>query len=345
MSNYQILIPEETWQKLERYQQDLHSDTLVCGDYLQQALQNEDVFKLDIKVFFEYLINTKKPKIFAEVEIRGDGSDWNQTELSILGDISIAVPVTVYDDGKHFMPEIYKEPFEATLVYVPGALLRSGSKYPPVDFQEVTDNNKNLIFKRYYSLYQRRLRPVFDYINKEAKSKGKKAFITVPGLGCGQFAGLFKGQLGEQLKQVFIKFLQNYASQFPDIKAVYYDPYSECGNERLEIEHISFFVRPFTKGNNKSQLCPPQTYAEKDDFNNCHLFSLVAWDHVSWPGNDFYIGNRATDDGVKAAATSSMSVLTGIEGNYNATTYSFDPPEEYRNWQDVVFKRKLQLSL
>jgi len=40
------------------------------------------------------------------------------------------------------------------------------------------------------------------------------------------------------------------------------------------------------------------------------------WDHVSWPGNDFYGGSRSTDDGVKAAATDSMAALTGVEGRY-----------------------------
>ena len=35
----------------------------------------------------------------------------------------------------------------------------------------------------------------------------------------------------------------------------------------------------------------------------------MAWDYVSWPGNDFYGDLRNTDDGVKAAATNSMEVM------------------------------------
>lgn len=34
--------------------------------------------------------------------------------------------------------------------------------------------------------------------------------------------------------------------------------------------------------------------------------SLVAWDHFSWPGNDWTIGSRISDDGVKGAATSAL---------------------------------------
>ena len=97
-------------------------------------------------------------------------------------------------------------------------------------------------------------------------------------------------------------------------------PFSECSNAQLEIHGISLKVRPLLQGNlAKSQLCPPQAYAEVgDDFTGCLLFSMVAWDHVSWPGNDFFAGSRCTDDGVKAAATNSMAVLTGIEGRYDA---------------------------
>ena len=82
-----------------------------------------------------------------------------------------------------------------------------------------------------------------------------------------------------------------------------------------------------------------------DDFSNCELFSFVAWDHVSWPGNDFYIGSRATDDGVKAAATSSMAAMTGVEGMYNTRTYKYESPSGYTNWNDVIFTHHIRLYL
>jgi hypothetical protein len=125
---------------------------------------------------------------------------------------------------------------------------------------------------------------------------------------------------------------------------MYYDPYSECDNERFEIGDISFLVRPLKKGNkNKPQLCEPRIYEEEqDDFRDCALFRLVAWDHVSWPGNDFYIGSRSTDDGVKAAATNSMSVITGMDGYYDVPIYSYNPPKGFKNWNDVIIKRGVQ---
>jgi hypothetical protein len=128
---------------------------------------------------------------------------------------------------------------------------------------------------------------------------------------------------------------------------VLYDPYSECDNDRIEIDGISLFVRPLLKGNaNKPQLCLPQTYAEDgDDFSNLELFSFVAWDHVSWPGNDFYIGARSTDDGVKAAATNTMAVMTGIEGAYNSSVNKYQPPGAYATWEEVISKNQIQLEV
>jgi hypothetical protein len=106
-------------------------------------------------------------------------------------------------------------------------------------------------------------------------------------------------------------------------------------------------VRPLLKGNaNKPQLCLPQTYAEAgDDFTNLELFSFVAWDHVSWPGNDFYIGARSTDDGVKAAATNVMAVMTGVEGKYDSLANKYLPPAGYATWEEVVRNNKIQLEI
>jgi hypothetical protein len=53
-----------------------------------------------------HLINTKRPQFFADKNVVGCGEDdWNPTELSILGDIGIAVSATVYDNGRHGIGE------------------------------------------------------------------------------------------------------------------------------------------------------------------------------------------------------------------------------------------------
>ena len=346
MKNYQVLINKQTYEKTVSYLEQLKSGNIEAGKYLQDKLKDHDIFSLKTVEFLELLMRTKQPQIFAESAVYGDGRDWNQEELSLLGDISIATPVTVYDNGSHYQPQIHKTPFPATLLFTPGALLQNGCNVIPADWQEVTSNGE-INPEKYYQLYERRLLPPFIYANEIAKNKSKMALITIPGIGCGQFAGCFRGKLGSVLKKTLITFLETHGNEFSHLKVVYYDPYRECKNERVEINGISFLVRPLTKGNqNKPQLCPPKDYQEEgDDFTDCELFSFVAWDHVSWPGNDFYIGSRTTDDGVKAAATNVMAVMTGVEGKYDSTTNQYSPPKAYNNWREVIWQNKVVLEV
>jgi hypothetical protein len=353
MQNYQVLLNKQTLDKIESYLQSLKSDG-VAGHFLHNRLKNRDISQLTKIDLLELLISTKRPQIFAENEVRGNGIDWNQTELSILGDVSIATPVTIYDNGRHRNPEVHPEPFLGTLIFTPGALLRNGYNLTPADWNEVVIvgvasslENREINREAYYRLYERRLLPGFLYANEVAKSKGKIALITIPGLGCGQFAGIFHGQLGSMLRDSLKTFLKTHGDKFTHIKVVYYDPYSECENERFEFDGISLLIRPLTKGNNnKPQLCQPETYAETgDNFTDYELFSFVAWDHVSWPGNDFYINARTTDDGVKAAATDMMTAMTGIEGKYDSRIYKYLPPSTYTDWRDVVMKNKLKIAV
>jgi hypothetical protein len=342
---YKTLINRQTEQKLNNYLKQLQSDYRP-GDYLRRRLENIDLAHLTSPQFLELLIRTKTPQIFAEMAVMGDGSDWNQVELSILGDVSIAMPITVYDNGHHTQPKIHPVPFPATLIFTPGALLRNGHNQTPADWQAVTQN-RQINPEAYYQLYERRLLPVFSYINQVVMGQEQTALITIPGLGCGQFAGIFRGQLGVILKDSLIRFLETHGKQFPRIQVVYYDPYRECKNQQFNIAGIDFRVRPLRQGNKgKSQLCQPQDFQERgDDFSRCQLFSVVAWDHVSWPGNDFYLGSRATDDGVKAAATNAMTVMTGIEGQYDPKTYQYRPPSGYRTWIEVVVKNRIAIEV
>ena len=346
MQTYEILVHPDTFQRVKVYHQSLQAGEVKAGAYLSARLANKDLDSLSPVEFFEQLVNTKRPQIFAESAVYGDGSDWSRIELSLLGDISIAVPVVIYDDGRHTHPQVHQPPFQGTLVYVPGALLRNGHGQTPADWDEVT-LNRQINPDAYYDLYERRLLPVFLYVDRVAASKSQQALITIPGLGCGQFAGPFQGQLGTQFQVVLHKFLEKHHQDFPNIKTVYHDPYRECSHQRFQIGPIYFLVRPLAQGDQgRPQLCHPADYAEdSDDFSACELFSLVAWDHVSWPGNDFYLGSRVTDDGVKASATNSMAVMTGTEGSYNPRSYTYDPPREYRNWEQVVRKNQLQIQV
>lgn len=342
---YHVLMHNEAYQKASDYWCAIQVGGVKPGNYLQDKLQGVDVAQISVDSFLERLVNTKRPQIFAESAVYGNGLDWNPQELKLLGDIGIAVEVMVYDDGRHRQPVPYPEPFSAHLLFTAGALLRNGRQQIPVDWDVVGDGEIDQ--DRYYELYKCRLLPLLLYANELAGTNGKQAFITVPGLGCGQFAGKFIGQLGAMLQSTLLRLLSEYQKQLDNVRAVYFDPYNECENERFELDHLSFMVRPLTQGNqNKPQLCQPYRYEEPgDDFSQCQLFSVVAWDHVSWPGNDFYVGSRATDDGVKAAATNSMEAVTGFTGRYNLASKTYDPPATFRNWDEVVRKNSLQIEM
>ena len=343
--SHTLIIHEKTRTRTAEYLAALQSGRAAAGKRLRDNVSGIDLVTLTEAGVLDTLLNTKPPLIFAESAVAGDGSDWNFTELGILGDISISVPVTIFDNGHHTAPVPHSEPFNGTLIFTPGALLRNGRGHAPADWAEVVLADGQLNRDGYYDLYERRLLPVFHHVNARAAAQDKDAILTIPGLGCGQFAGPFAGKLGAELQIVLERLLAGHGSSFPKIKAVYYDPYNECSNSRQEIHGISLMVRPLLQGNaGKSQLCHPSTYAEAgDDFSDCILFSIVAWDHVSWPGNDYFGGSRCTDDGVKAAATDSMAVLTGIEGHYDPHRSAYLPPVTYRTWEEVVIQNGLRL--
>lgn len=156
---------KKAYEKVKDYLSQLKSGK-ECGRYLSEQLQNCDLESLSSEEFLEFLVNTKRPQIFAESAIMGAGLDWSLEELSILGDIGIAVSVNIYDNGQHRMPEIHEKPCSGTLLYIPGALLASCSK-TPADWDEVTVNGE-VDPESYKSLYERRLLPLFKYANEQA---------------------------------------------------------------------------------------------------------------------------------------------------------------------------------
>jgi hypothetical protein len=348
-TKYEVLLSPQTKLRCEQYYTALSQGRQEPGERLRQALA--EASPQDWRDFLGVLLNTKEVSMFAENAVEGNGSDWNLEELGILGDISIAVPVGVYDSGLHREPQQHLSSFPGTLLFVPGALLRTASRTAPAsDWRELADDGK-LDPEKYYLLYERRLLPLLKYASDVAAESGQRAFVTVPGIGCGQFAGPFQGELGEQLGVLLRRLLETHSEFLPGLACLYFDPDDE-GSVRRELVdcphgQLLYLERPFTQGNeDKPQLCHPRAYAEEgDDFENCLMFSIVAWDHVSWPGNDFWIGSRATDGGVKAAATDAMWKLTGVQGEYDAASCMYRPPGNYRNWEDVVKSGNLRLSV
>lgn len=314
---YTILVPQETVDRASAYIDALCEDPTVAGAKLRPALDRTDPEDLAPYDLLGALFDTKQPQIFAESEVAGDGSDWNLDELGLLGDVSVAVPVTIFDDGRHQHPTPHDPPFEGMLVFTSGALLRNGRGCEPADWAEVVVSDQTLSPEALYQLYRRRLTPVLRHIDEHA-ARPRSAIVTIPGLGCGQFAGPFRGQLGAHLQRTLERLLQDIGASLPNLRAVYFDPYDECADARTEIHGISLMVRPLRSPGNahKPQLCRPTAYQDADD--------------------DFFAGSRLTADGVKAAATDSMRAMTGVEGRYDAAAAMYRPPPPFRTWDEVV---------
>lgn len=336
LDRYSIILHLSVQKKLSTLADDLNGDGITPGDLLKKQLEEIPVQHLKWDWLLRALLNTKIPCIFAESAVIGDGSDWTRQELQLLGEISIAVPVKVFDDGRHLSPKVHNEPFDATLLYTPGPLFQSGQNTLPVDWDLVKD--VSIDPESYFKAIETRLLPSLKYASIQAARFGRQALVTIPGIGCGQFAGPFYGSMQVLLESAIRRILEIHSHELSGIRAIWFDPYSTEVETLEDYSGITFMVRPLLHSDHPvPQLSQPSSFSETGiDLNNCELFSIVAWDHVSWPGNDFWSGARTTDDGVKAAATDSMFKLTGVRGKYDANQSSYNPPAPYNNWAEVV---------
>lgn len=354
---YRILLHRDTWERMADYARRVDQGVEDAGQHLARQIdtltrlpgyeedESPERRELTADLLLNGLLNTKFPRIFAESEVRGDGGDWIREELSLLGDVGVAVPVTIYDDGRHRAPRVHDTPISGTLLFIPGALLRSDSGSTPADWDAVVRDGE-IDQELFRALYERRLLPLLKYAANRSRGAGRQALVTIPGLGCGQFSGPFRGELGARLRDALHAILTRHAAELESLRAVWFDPYDECDNERYEIGSISYLVRPLLRNSpGCPQLCRPSDYEESnDDYSRCDLYSVVAWDHVSWPGNDFFAGVRSTDDGVKAAATDSMYALTGFRGSYDRASNTYQPPQDARTWESLVRSCGLRLE-
>ncbi len=339
--SYHFILSDITLKQINQYYNDLVSGQQQAGVYLQEVLQGKDLNSMKLNEFIEHLIHTKKDCIFAEAtDFTGD-NNWNGREVALLGDISCVVEAKIFDNGLWSKPTVHVDPLDATLIYVPGVLLEVAFSTEKPDYNEVCPSGQ-FNFEHYYKIYERRLLPGLLHANQKAVEDGQKLFITIPGIGCGQFAGTFQQNIHAHFQKVIENLLEQHGSKLTQVQGVWYDNYDKKPAFK-KINGIDLYVKPLIK-NGLPQLCHPKEYDPK--FKDCHLVSFVAWDHVSKPGNDYWKGSRATDDGVKAAASNTMEVLTGLEGVYNPTTYKFvNKSEPSHNWSTISQSKKIQIPV
>ncbi|MFQ3198090.1 MAG: hypothetical protein ACJAUL_003231 [Paraglaciecola sp.] len=111
-TGYINLLHKTSFTHAQDYLNALKAGKQTPGRLLQNTLHSRNIDLLSVTQFIECLLNTKKTQIFAESSVSGDGSDWYQTELGILGDISMAMEVDVFDNGLHQLPAIHSSPLK-----------------------------------------------------------------------------------------------------------------------------------------------------------------------------------------------------------------------------------------
>ena len=323
---YMIITNEESFDKFSEYRQELSRKPLNAGTSLRTKIEEYSLKETSNEIFINLMLSTKIPFICAENYIPATNSDWTIEEVELLGEINIAMPVKIYDNGQWINPVTHHKVIDGYLLFTPGVLMKETCQ---TDYRHIVDNGK-LDLEKYYNVYERRLLPLLTFAHQEARGKSKKAVVTIPGIGCGCFADkCFKSDLSVQFGEVIKRILENHGKMLSNISLIYFDQHEHPNVESEEhktIEGIDYLRYCKNNTNHKNLLEDPKSYGDKyaDDI----LFAFVAWDHLSFPGNDYFTGSRWTDDGVKAAATSSMTSLLQVPGQYFKTQHRYYPASQ-----------------
>ena len=195
----------------------------------------------------------------------------------------------------------------------------------------------------YAAVLEERILPLFLYVQETAS---EPALVCLPGLGCGMFAGSFKGMISHLFIQTVRNILEKHRDRLTKIAMVYHYAYGPYESDLKYEEEISQTLRFVQWRNGPSMLSRPSVI-DSAFHDGTPLYKFVAWDHFSWPGNDFFANSRQTDDGVSAAATSTMaSLLTqpvGITYRYERSKNKFLAFEgdKERSWLHMSPEQRL----
>ncbi|WP_152571645.1 hypothetical protein [Legionella norrlandica] len=391
---HRYIISRSTFEKIQNYQNALIIGAVKPGNRLlaeinyflaegkteydpDKPLTSQDLAqlrKLSPAEFMQLVMNTRLPKIFAESQATiGEGKMWNKDEYEILGNIcSVLRGVEVYDNGKYGATGTgdgrYKDnPPKINLLCIPGAILQPPNTMDREKILSQADGRDVLDERKFKDFYKDRLRTVFQEANDQAKEKGKKAFITVPGIGNGAFAGEFRGQTIGLLNDTLKELLEE-NPQWKNIGGIWLDGYSSTVCQDNQIGDTKLRVRNTGSGSNGShvlqsgkpysdlgQMSKAEDFAESPEeaieFANCERFKIFAWDHFSYEGNDWVGGSRMTDE-ANMAACNGLGVMSGFPGQYRNENPEIDgppkayyPPEGYRTWEQLFYSNNLKQSI
>ncbi|MFA5960211.1 MAG: hypothetical protein WC785_06815 [Tatlockia sp.] len=331
---------EDTLCKAESYLKLLANRKARPGGRLQAVLKKAnltDFNALDAKQLLALLMNTRKPKIFAEIEPLLDGTDWNLQENAILGDMVFSTTGThAFNNGAHYGKQTdHQKPLATHFLFISSALLRNDNGKQTSDMQEVLVENQ-VDEDAFYKLYERRLLPGLLIQNEQARKDNTLLVINIPGLGCGAFGGEYESQCRAALPRILKRLFETHSDKLDAVHTINYDPFEKLEKDEFTTDtipgtQIRLMARPYqglpegATGSVASQLEFPK---DGTDYTNCRLLKIVAWDHFSFPGNDLWVNNRQkgngrqTDDGVSFASSDVVLALFNM-GQFGSKVSNF----------------------
>lgn len=309
-----ILISDNTRKEILNY---LNSQSQF-GTKLQSKLKNKNISELLIDEIVKIFLSLKVRICCYESCKQNDKTEIygvNYQERKILGKIATFAPVKFFDQATWGNSAIqsFKTPLEGYLSFIPAPLLQNYA-----ELNDVIENNTGKFNEdKYYELMENRLLPVFKEFNDASKTKGKKAFITVPCMGCNFFAGSYKKIMRPIFARAVKRIFQENSKIFDNVSGVYIDNYSKHvaesnvlneENSVISNSNIKFIINDASK--RIGQIQNVSQYG--NEFKDSILCNVAAWDHMSKEGNEGLsvdLTSRTSDDPAKQGASNFHQVF------------------------------------
>ena len=337
---YFFALSDETADKAKKYLEDVQQDINKAGRLLKQELEGVNVNELDVLEFIRHIINTKKPKNFAEQiltnpEARGEpGSGYNNNDLEILARIGTVFESYAYNDGGHAASfKDHKEALPCLMGYVSAPLFTENrGSLDDVMLTEIGEmgTRGGIYVNNYNREIEQRILPTLLQMDIQAGMAGKRLKVTIPGLGCGLFGGPYgdlknSSVIYTHLSNALKEMLKKHGTRLTNIAGISFDTYRDVfKKEEKNIGGVDYQCFSSSRGEGHKQL---ELSGEDKDNNDIMLGTIVAADLLSWAGNDMWNNSRHTDEGVKGGST---LTLVQIACSLNPTHYEFEH-FEYKN--------------
>ncbi|CAK8163606.1 hypothetical protein CAXC1_90001 [Candidatus Xenohaliotis californiensis] len=357
----QLVISQKLYDNCTQYIKDLSESRKKPGSRLAAVIKKKYGKNIGGIVGFkpddliDCLIAAKEKFCAPSTAIVPSATEWTPEEFDLLSNICLSVPVNAFQSGirpgnKFSLRErnYNNKPFATNLSFVVGLLL-NGKGSP--DYNSVVVNG--IIDKRRFrERLEGRLLPTLVHASERAKTLGKKAWISVPGLGAGVFSGDFSPEIVHGiLLEAIVEIVDSNKEILANIECINL----ETGGKIVDTKgyDLSNFVSVLARknGSRVSVAASPQIYMKRGPFDpvsaseytfgfNCNMhehFTLVAGSALSLPGNGALLGLSNTDEALKGSVTDLFSQLTGAKGRYRNTRKRYKPLH-VKNWSDYTNK-------